>query len=109
MTAIIHKINWHDTFPNNPISNALVERFHLTISEHMRTFNQTTYSDLGNNTSVHSSTKHNAVDLVYGHLELKTTVDSETDSQSINIQLNPHKKTLSVLYKDIHKLITVQK
>lgn len=109
----LYKINWHYTMPLNPNSNAIVERFHSTLLEHLRTLNLTNpdlnsveklnLAILGYNNSIHSVTKQKPIDLIFGHLQLKEPIDIDNDALLINNQVNEHKSSMQKLYKEIYQ------
>lgn len=117
--AKLHRINWHYTLPLNPNSNAIVERFHSTLLEHMRTlsltkpnlnpFEKITYAVLGYNNSTHSATRKKPIDLVFGHLELRDPIDIDNESRLVNHQINEHKEIMSNIYQDIHEKLSQDK
>lgn len=117
--AKLYQINWHYTLPLNPNSNAIVERFHSTLLEHMRTlsltkpnlnpFEKITYAVLGYNNSIHSATKRKPIDLLLGHLELKDPIDIDNQAEPISHQINEHKEIMVELYKTIHENTSKQK
>lgn len=117
--AKVYKINWHYCLAQNPNSNAIVERFHLTLLEHMRTlkltnprlnpFEKLHYSIIGYNNSIHSSTNKKPVDLLLGHLELREPIDINNDVRTVNEQLETHKEVMNDLYKNIAEKISTEK
>lgn len=117
--AKLHNINWHYTLPLNPNSNSIVERFHSTLLEHMRTlditkpkitpFEKLTYAVLGYNNSIHSVTKQKPVDLLLGHLSLKTSLEINDDCQPVNFKISEHKEIMSKLYQNLHDKMSKQK
>ena len=108
----LYNINWHYTLPDNPNSNAIIERFHSTLIEHLRILTLTKqkstpqekllYAIIGYNNSIHSNTKYKPIDLLLGHLDAKTTTDINKDSQSFNNIILEHKNSINKIYENLH-------
>lgn len=73
----LHKINIHFTTPKNPQSNANVEKFHSTLTKHLRILqterkdeqpeNLIKYALIAYNSSIHSATNMTPFTLTFRH------------------------------------------
>lgn len=86
----LHKIKIHFISPHHPESNGNVERFHSTISEHIRLLNaqnfksstisqKMTYAVLAYNHTVHSVIKMKPIDVINGHITDNDPFDLNLD------------------------------
>ncbi len=75
----LHKIKVHFCSPYHPESNGIAERFHSTLSEHIRLLNnqnfanatiqnKIVYAVLAYNHTIHSTTNLKPIDVVQGHI-----------------------------------------
>ena len=117
--ATLHNINIHYIIPLNPTSNGVIERFHLTLTEHLRIIgalkkdlnilDQMPYAILGYNHSIHSTTKQRPIDIINGHLDLNNPFDININSMLYTNYISQHKKITEEIYKNLNKQISKNK
>ena len=116
----LHKIKVHFTSPHHPQSNGLIERFHSTLSEHLRILNtrgfqkspiisKMIYAILAYNHTIHSSTKHKPIDVVNGHITPEDPFNLDINKILINDYINTHKEKTKILYSKINSTLTENK
>ncbi|CAH1972087.1 unnamed protein product [Acanthoscelides obtectus] len=109
----LHKIKLHFISPNHPDSNGVVERFHSTITEHLRLLNtegfqktpikmKMLYAVLAYNHTLHSVTKLKPIDIINGHITSNEPFDIKIDQLLLNDYTNSHKERTKLLYSKIN-------
>lgn len=109
----LHKVKVHFCTPNHPQSNGVIERFHSTITEHIRLLNtqgflktpikmKMMYAILAYNHSIHSTTKMKPIDVVNGHISDNDPFDIQIDQILLNDYVNEHKEKSKLLYSKIN-------
>lgn len=111
--AALHKINLHFTSVNNPQSNGAIERFHSTITEHIRLLQekhkQSTITELmlfavlAYNSSIHSATDKKPFEIINGHLDNRDPFDLNLEKQCLQNYINRHKEITTNLYAKINE------
>lgn len=109
----IHKINHHKTLPHTPNDNGNIERFHLTILEHLRilklqqkdepVINLMPYAILAYNSSVHSFTKCRPYDIVNGHFDPRDPVDMDLTKHLLQQYTQTHREQMKTVYEMINE------
>lgn len=104
----LHQINIHFTTPGHHQSNAIVERFHSTLIEHLRILKEThpneleliNYAVLGYNSSIHSATNFTPFELVFGHTNLRNP-EIFTPKEFFSNYVEDHNKKLTQVYEQV--------
>src|SRR5436190_7783408 len=116
----LHKIQTHFVSIDNPNSNGIVERFHLTLIEHLRILNvQKEYSNLklkekekyallGYNNSIHSVTKFQPLKLIFGYTG-KDGIELDDELPLIQNFNETHKEKMKLLFGKTKENIMKQK
>lgn len=116
-----HKIDIHFNSSQHPESNGIIERFHSTLVEHIRVFNnrdefksepistKVKYAILAYNHSIHSVTKLRPIQVITGHFDSKEPIIAEIEQKLASNYINSHKDKMKMLYKQIREDIESQK
>lgn len=108
----LHKINIHFTSSQHPESNGVVERFHSTLIEHVRIFNnrenfkdlnistKVLYAIIAYNSTRHTATKLSPFEIKNGHLENDDPLNL-ADMPVISEYVQTHKENTKKLYEEI--------
>nr|CAH7757834.1 unnamed protein product [Callosobruchus chinensis] len=117
--AKLHRINLHYTTSKNSNSNSPIERFHSTITEHLRALKLhfpkkdvtalMPYAILGYNNSIHSVTKRKPIEIINGHLDARDPFDLDVDKELMNNYIAQHKSRTKLIYALIHDASKSQK
>lgn len=104
----LHKIEHHKALAHNPNSNAIVERFHSTILEHLRilkleqrnepAINLMPYAVLAYNSSIHSFTKCRPLDVITGHFDPRDPVSIDMNEHLLQQYILDHKHRMNKVY-----------
>lgn len=112
----LHKIKMHWISTQHPPSNGLAERFHSTIIEHIRIFNnrdefktetiesKVKYAVIAYNNSIHSVTKLTPLEVLYGHIESNPILEIDIQNRFINEYVNNHKEKTKRLFDHIQEI-----
>lgn len=112
-----HKIKTHFTSSQHPDSNGIVERFHSTLIEHVRVFNnreefrsepifiKVRYAVLAYNHSIHSVTKLRPMQIITGHFEACEPIIMDLEQRLASNYLNSHKEKMKLLHQIIQDRI----
>lgn len=107
----LHRIKIHYISSQHPESNGPIERFHSTLVEHIRLFNnqeefrnesiemKLNYAILAYNSTVHSITKLKPFDIIYGHLNPTDPLDIDLEAQILNDYVQKHKDKTKKIYE----------
>ncbi|KAI5743669.1 hypothetical protein M8J77_013901 [Diaphorina citri] len=113
----LHKVEVHFTCSQHPESNGIVERFHSTLIEHIRLFNNNTqfkndpislkvkYAVLAYNHTIHSVTKFRPIEIITGHFETTSPLTQDIEVQITSNYVNDHKERLKLIYKKLNQTI----
>lgn len=116
-----HRIEVHFNSSQHPESNGIVERFHSTLIEHIRLFNnrkefenesiytKVRYAILAYNNTIHSVTKLRPIQIITGHLETKDPIEADIDRQLTTNYINNHKEKTKLLYQILNDTIEEKK
>lgn len=116
-----HRIEVHFNSSQHPESNGIVERFHSTLIEHIRIFNnrkefeneplhtKVRYAILAYNNTIHSVTKLRPIQVITGHLETKDPIEADIDRQLTTNYISNHKEKTKLLYKILNETIEEKK
>lgn len=109
----LHKINHHRTLPHAPNDNGNIERFHLTILEHLRILklqqkdesvvNIMPYAIIAYNSSVHSFTKCRPYDIINGHFDPRDPVDMDLTKHLLQQYVQTHREQMKAVYDLINE------
>lgn len=109
----LHKINHHKTLPHTPNDNGNIERFHLTLLEHLRILklqrknesvtNLIPYAILAYNSSVHSFTKCRPYDLINGHFDPRDPFDINLTKHLLQQYMQHHRDQMRIAYELINE------
>lgn len=109
----LHKIQHHKVAPHTPNENGIVERFHLTLLEHLRIFrisqknesvrNLIPYALLAYNSSIHSFTKCRPIEIVTGHFDPRDPLDIDLTTHVLQQYIQDHKNRMKITYNLIHE------
>ena len=117
----IHKINVHFISSQHPESNGIAERFHSTIIEHVRLFNnreqfknenictKIQYAIIAYNNTKHSVTKFTPFEIINGHLETDDPVNISVQQQLTAHYNQAHRDRTKILYQQIQETINEKK
>jgi hypothetical protein len=117
----LHKIEIHFISTQHPPSNGIAERFHSTLIEHIRIFNnraefekepierKVKYAIVAYNNSIHSVTKSSPFEILYGHIDPNSLLEVDIDKQMMNDYINNHKEKTKKLYDHIREVNQNQK
>lgn len=107
----LHKIKIHFTTPHNPQSNGIVERFHLSILEHLRILRQNfpkddinnlmQYAIIAYNSSIHSSTNYPPYKLTFGHINDMDIYNIDDQYKIVQNYVKNHKEKLAITYESV--------
>lgn len=116
-----HKIKIHFISSQHPESNGIIERFHSTLIEHIRLFNnqnlyknepieiKVNYAILAYNNTIHSVTNLKPYEITTGHLETESPFNLEIDQQLVNNYISSHKEKIKLLYQKLNEDIQQNK
>ncbi|KAL1448524.1 hypothetical protein WDU94_006581 [Cyamophila willieti] len=116
-----HKVELHFNSSQNPNSNGIVERYHSTLIEHIRVFNnrdefksepifiKIKYAVLAYNHSIHSVTKLRPIQLVTGHFDSTEPVAVDLEQKLASNYLNSHREKMKIVHERIHQTIEENK
>lgn len=111
----LHNIDSHFISSQHPQSNGIVERFHSTLREHYRIFNnrdnfknestisKIRYSIFAYNNTKHSVTKLTPFELLNGHIESNSPFNINIEQQVISQYNQTHRDKTKLLYEQIHE------
>lgn len=114
----LHKIKIHFITPYNPNSNGPIERFHLTLLEHIRLFKEQTdeqtsnlikYAVIAYNSTIHNATGYTPYELTFGHSDRKNIFDLLYDQPAFSNYIANHKDKMALIYQSIHAQSSTQK
>ena len=117
----LHKIDIRFTCPQNPSSNGIVERFHSTLIEHIRLFNnrenfknqpiatKVLYALIAYNNTKHSATKLTPFEIKSGHIDDDTPLEILSNEPLISDYCQVHKENSKLMYENIHKTLDTGK
>lgn len=117
----LHKIKVHFISSQHPNSNGIAERFHSTIIEHIRLFNnQKTYKNepieikvnyaiLAYNNTIHSTTNLKPYEIINGHLENNSPFNLDLEKQMLSNYISEHKDKMKLLYKNLNQKLQAKK
>lgn len=107
----LHNIHHHRVAPHTPNENGIVERFHLTILEHLRilklshklesVMNLMPYAILAYNNSIHSLTKCKPLEVITGHFDPRDPFDMDISSHLLQQYMVNHKDKMKIAYNTI--------
>ena len=109
-----HYIDIHFICSQNPNSNGLIERFHSTLTEHLRLLNnrkefscdstvsKVKYALIAYNNSIHSSTELTPFEVLYGHINQETLLDLDAEKILINDYSAKHREKMAAVYSILH-------
>lgn len=110
----LHRITHHRTLAHSPNDNGNIERFHLTLLEHIRilkltrkdepVFNLMPYAIIAYNSSIHSLTKCRPYDVLTGHFDPRDPVGIDINEQLIQQYIIDHKERMQTVYNIINKI-----
>lgn len=113
-----HKIDIHFTTPHHHESNSPVERFHSTLTEHLRLLKEQDkdadiislmpYALIAYNNTIHSSTGFTPYELISGHTSSRDAM-SLIPTQAYTQYVNAHKSNTQALYSSIQEKTLKQK
>lgn len=110
-----HKVKLHFISSQHPESNGMVERFHSTLIEHIRLFNnqkefknepievKVNYAILAYNNTIHSATNLKPYEITTGHYDAENPFNIEIENQLVNNYVSNHKEKLKILYQKINQ------
>lgn len=110
----LHKIQIHFCSPNHPQSNGVIERFHSTLTEHIRLLNnqgfdktpiiqKIKYAILAYNHSIHSCTNFKPIDIISGHINNDDPFNIQLDQTLMSNYVSEHKDRVKILYSNINE------
>ena len=109
----LHKIHHHRTLPHTPNDNGIIERFHLTLLEHLRllklqhkgenNINLVPYGILAYNSSIHSFTKCRPYDIITGHFDPRDPVDVDFTKHLMQQYTQNHRESMKLVYEAINE------
>lgn len=107
-----HKITIHFTTPYHHESNGPVERFHSTITEHLRLLREQDkdgdvlslmpYAIIAYNSTNHSSTGYSPHELVLGHTNSRDPM-ALIPAQAYTQYINSHENNTKAIYTKVHE------
>lgn len=108
-----HKITHHTTLAHAPNDNGNIERFHLTLLEHLRilrlqhrdesVINLMPYALIGYNSSVHSFTKCRPYDIILGHTDPRDPLDMDLTEHLLQQYTHSHREQMKKVYELINE------
>lgn len=117
----LHKIKLHFISSQHPNSNGICERFHSTLIEHIRLFNnqkeyendsiemKVNYAVLAYNNTMHSATKLKPYEIVNGHFENNSPFSLDLEKQMLSNYISDHKDKMKILYKNLNQKLQQSK
>lgn len=115
----LHKINVHFVTENHPDSNAIVERFHSTILEHIRIMrlkhqkdpivSLMKYAVIAYNNTIHSSTNFTPNELTMGNFSEKNPYDIDYEKQLYQDYITDHRDKLKLTYNKVKEKMDIDK
>ncbi|WP_253302428.1 reverse transcriptase domain-containing protein [Wolbachia endosymbiont of Psylliodes chrysocephala] len=114
----LHKIKIHFTTVGHHESNAIVERFHSSIIEHLRILksmypndieNIMNYAILGYNSSIHSATNFTPFELTFGHTHSRNPNEIFLPATFYSDYAENHKLKLEYVYKNVKEKLESKK
>ena len=115
----LHKIKVHFTTPWHHESNAIVERFHSTIIEHLRILREMypneansdlmDYAIIGYNSSIHSSTNFTPFELTFGHTNSRNPEEIFYSKSFFSEYVQSHRDKLKHIYGNVAEKLRTQK
>lgn len=104
----------HYATPDNPSSNGMIERFHSTLIEHLRTLREKyknsfdiqehmPYAILAYNSSIHSTTKQKPIEILNGHLDTQDPFDVDVNRMLLNNYTEQHREKTKLLYEQLNQ------
>lgn len=117
----IHKVNIHFISSQHPQSNGIVERFHSTLIEHVRLFNnredfknehittKVSYALIAYNNTKHSSTNLTPFEIVNGHLDNDNPMQLNIEQQLTSHYNQNHREKTKLLYQQINEHLKERK
>lgn len=115
----VHKVKIHFISSQHPES--VVERFHSTLIEHIRLFNNQTiyknepieikvnYAILAYNNTIHSATNLKPYEIVTGHLQTDSPFQLDIEKQLTNNYVSNHREKTKLLYQQINEKLQIGK
>lgn len=104
----LHKINHHRILAHSPNDNGNIERFHLTLLEHLRLLrlqhktepivNLMPYALIAYNSSIHSFTRCRPFDLLTGHFDPRDCLDIDITQHLLQQYVQNHREQLTKVY-----------
>ena len=108
----LHKINHHRVLAHSPNDNGNIERFHLTLLEHLRLLklkhkdepivNLIPYAIIAYNSSIHSFTKCRPFDLLTGHFDPRDCTDIDITQHLLQQYTQDHRDKMKQVYDIIN-------
>lgn len=108
----LHKINHHRILAHSPNDNGNIERFHLTILEHLRILklqhrdepivNLMPYAIIAYNSSIHSFTRCRPFDLLNGHFDPRDCKDIDLTQQLLQQYSQAHRDRMKQVFDIIN-------
>lgn len=109
----MHNIIHRKTLAHAPNDNGNIERFHLTLLEHLRILkiqkkdepivNLMPYAVIAYNSSIHSFTKCRPYDLITEHYDPRDPVDIDPTAQLLQQYIQTHRQQMQVVYDTVNK------
>lgn len=113
-----HKIQIHFITPKNPESNAPIERFHSTLTEHLKLLESqhdeplervVKYAVIAYNSLIHSSTGHTPYSLTFGHTNSRDPNDILTNQQIYENYITNHLDKIKLVYNTVRERMNQNK
>lgn len=117
----LHKVELHFISSQHPESNGMVERFHSTLIEHIRLFNnqqtykgddirtKVIYAVLAYNNTIHSVTNMKPINIINGHVENTDPFNLDLDRQILTSYIHDHKERTKLMYRSINEKLQANK
>lgn len=117
----LHKIDIHFISSQHPESNGIVERFHSTLIEHIRLFNnrenfknediksKVQYAIIAYNNTKHSTTKCTPFEIITGHLDINDPTSINVEQQIAAQYNQSHREKTKLIYQQIQEQIKNKK
>lgn len=108
----LYKINHHRILAHSPNDNGNIERFHLTLLEHLRLLklqhkdepivNLVPYAIIAYNSSIHSFTRCRPFDLLTGHFDPRDCNDIDITQHLLQQYTQAHRDKMKIVYDIIN-------
>lgn len=114
----LHKINPHFITAHNPESNGIVERFHGTLIEQVRTLQHkhrdpiellVKYAIIAYNSTIHTTTNKTPNELIFGHTNINNPFDIDYSHRVYDEYIQTHKDRMREMYDTVHDKVLKEK